>query len=326
MLEGLRPRELGHFGRRYSADAYCGQTLSVQRILSRSHSVGGVVQERGQLTMASEQTINTIAKALGEADEGPLAQIKAVVDNLGEQACLTLLAETEKIEKAGGLMRGDGSGRRSPGGVFFFLARQRLPRDIRAAIFNDKKPRDPRAPGSSPPEPKQAKPGASAVVPSALPRRRVFEVVPASKPPPPPAYSPAPAAVAAPPRSAPRGEWPPTVPDGAFIPPELPAAVVRAKAKQGAQAAFASLNPTDQYLLLVELLGELHAQHGGEPPRSVAVDVPRSERKPTSLSQPPPAQEEPEEAEAEVEEPKRRVSRAKAARPKAAATKSRSRA
>jgi len=52
--------------------------------------------------MASDQTINTIAKALGEADEGPLAQIKAVVDNLGEQACLTLLAETEKIEKAGG--------------------------------------------------------------------------------------------------------------------------------------------------------------------------------------------------------------------------------
>ena len=60
--------------------------------------------------MASDQTINTIAKALGEADEGPLAQIKAVVDNLGDQACLTLLAETEKIEKAGGLMRGDGSG------------------------------------------------------------------------------------------------------------------------------------------------------------------------------------------------------------------------
>ena len=69
---------------------------------------GGIVQERGQLTMASDQTINTIAKALGESDEGPVAQIKAVVDNLGDQACLTLLAETEKIEKAGGLMRGDG--------------------------------------------------------------------------------------------------------------------------------------------------------------------------------------------------------------------------
>jgi len=279
---------------------------------------GGNVQERGQLTMASEQTINTIAKALGEADEGPLAQIKAVVDNLGEQACITLLAETEKIEKAGGLMRGDGSGRRSPGGVFFFLARQRLPRDVRAAIFNDKKPRDPRAPASAPPEPK-VKSSANAAPPpssSGLPRRRVFVVVPASKP----------APTASVPRSEPRGEWPPSPPAGAFIPPELPAAVVRAKAKQSAQSALVALNPTDQYLLLVELLADLHAQYGGEPPRNGA-DVPRSERKPTGLSQPPPALGRVVEVQEEAEEPKPRTTRAKApARPKAAAAKSRSRA
>jgi PHAX RNA-binding domain len=275
--------------------------------------------------MASEQTINTIAKALGEADEGPVAQIKAVVDNLGEQACLTLLAETDKIEKAGGLMRGDGSGRRSPGGVFFFLARQRLPRDVRAAIFNDKKPRDPRAPGSTPPEVKaKSAPGAApAPASSGLPRRRVFEVVPASKPA--PSVS---APIAAAPRSVPRGEWPPSPPEGTFIPPELPVAVIRAKAKQAAQTAFVGLNPTDQYLLLVELLADLHAQYGGEPPRSsaVAVEVPRSERKPTSLSQPPPAALG-RVVEEEAEEPKPRATRAKAAaRPKAAAAKSRSRA
>ena len=200
--------------------------------------LGGAVQERRQLTMASEQTINTIAKALGEADEGPLAQIKAVVDNLGEPACITLLAETEKIEKAGGLMRGDGSGRRSAGGVFFFLARQRLPREVRAAIFNDKKPRDPQAPKSAPPEPKVKSSAQAAAAPAAggLPRRRVFEVVPASKP----------APVAAPSRSGPRGEWPRSPPEGTFVPPELPAAVVRAKAKLGAQGALASLNHTDQ--------------------------------------------------------------------------------
>lgn len=277
--------------------------------------------------MASDQTINTISKALGEADEGPLAQIKAVVDNLGEQACLTLLAETDKIEKAGGLMRGDGSGRRSPGGVFFFLARQRLPRDVRAAIFNDKKPRDPSAPKSAAPA---AKPAASGGVPPSqggLPRRRVFEVVPASKPA--PTVAPAMSNVSSSAvRSEPRGEWPPAPPEGAFIPPELPAAVLRAKAKQSAQSALGPLNPTDQYLILVELLADLHAQYGGDPPRSSAVEVPRSERKPTTLSQPPapaiPRAVEP--AEQEVEEPKPRTTRAKAAaRPKAAATKSRSR-
>ena len=282
---------------------------------------GGVVQERDQLTMSSEQTINTIAKALGEADEGPIAQIKAVMDNLGEQACVTLLAETEKIEKAGGLMRCDGSGRRSPGGVLFFLARQRLPRDVRAAIFNDKKPRDPRAPGSAPPAvvAKAPKPGAPAAPPvGALPRRRVFEVVPASKPAP---------SSSAPRSEPPRGEWPPAPPEGAFIPPELPAAVVRAKAKQSTQVALAGLNPTDRYLLLVELLAELHAQYGGEPPRSSAVEVPRSERKPTTISQPPPpALGRATEEQEEVEEPKPRASRAKVARPKATATKSRSRA
>ncbi len=265
--------------------------------------------------MASEQTINTIAKALGETDEGPVAQIKAVVDNLGEQPCLTLLAETEKIEKAGGLMRGDGSGRRSPGGVFFFLARQRLPRDVRAAIFNDKKPRDPRAPGSTPPDSKPGKQAALAQATSALPRRRVFEVVPASKP------APSTLTMTAAPRSEPRGAWPPVAPEGAFIPPELPAAVTRAKAKQSVQTALVGLDPTDRYLLLIELVGELHAQHGGDPPRSSAPEAPRSERKPTHLSQPPA-----EPAEEEVEAPKPRAARPKASRPKAAAAKSRSRA
>lgn len=284
--------------------------------------------------MASDQTINTIAKALGEADEGPLAQITAVVENLGEQACLTLLAETDKIEKAGGLMRGDGSGRRSPGGVFFFLARQRLPRDVRAAIFNDKKPREPKPPGA--PQP-QAKQGGGVPPSSPLPRRRVFEVVPASKPAPTPAAQAfsgnghaSHAAPPAPARSEPRGEWPPTPPQGSFIPPELPAAVVKGKAKQAALAALAALNPTDQYLLLVELLGDLHVQFGGEPPRAT-VEAPRSERKPTTaLSQPPPPAAEPAEEEEEeaVAAPKPRATRAKApARPKAAASKtSRSRA
>jgi hypothetical protein len=280
--------------------------------------------------MASDQTINTIAKALGESDEGPLAQIKAVVDNLGDQACLTLLAETEKIEKAGGLMRGDGSGRRSPGGVFFFLARQRLPRDVRAAIFNDKKPRDPNAPKSTPVPAKPATAGggggAGAGVPPSssggLPRRRVFEVVPASKP--------VTTVAVTPPRHEPRGEWPPAPPEGSFIPPELPAAVLQAKAKQSAQAALSPLNPTDQYLLLVGLLADLHAQFGGEVPRSTVVEVPRSERKPTGISQPP-AQPAPvikrAVEEEDVEEPKPRATpRAKAARPKATAAKSRSRA
>jgi len=78
---------------------------------------------------------------------------------------------------------------------------------------------------------------------------------------------------------------------------------------------------------LVELLADLHAQYGGDPPRASTVEVPRSERKPTSISQPPPAAKQVVEEEEEVEVPKPRAApRAKAARPKATAAKTRSRA
>jgi hypothetical protein len=81
-------------------------------------------------------------------------------------------------------------------------------------------------------------------------------------------------------------------------------------------------------MLLLGLLADLHAQFGGELPRSTTVEAPRSERKPTGISQPPPAVANADVAEEEeVEEPKPRATpRSKAARPKAAATKSRSRA
>src|SRR5262245_59155612 len=103
--------------------------------------------------MSSDETVKTIAKALGEVDEGPLAQIKAVADALGDETSLSVLAETEKLEKAGGMQRSDGKGRRSMGGVFFYLARQKLPKELKAAIFNDKLPREPRPPGWQPPPP-----------------------------------------------------------------------------------------------------------------------------------------------------------------------------
>ena len=48
------------------------------------------------------------------------------------------------------------------------------------------------------------------------------------------------------------------------MPPELPNAVSRAKAKQGVLDALGSLHPDDQYLVLLDLLGDLHAIYGAE--------------------------------------------------------------
>jgi PHAX RNA-binding domain len=228
--------------------------------------------------MASEATIQTISKALGEADEGPLAQIQAVVDALGEETSLSLLTETDRIEKAGGMERGDGKGRRSAGGVFFYLARQKLPKEQRAAIFNDKMPREPKPPGWVP-EKKGAKDSERS-----FPRRRVFEVNPGpskfgsggnSNGP-----GPGSSRFGSGPGSN-RGQWsPPAVPPGTHVPPQLPNAVARGRAKLGILDALGSLHPDDQYLVLLELLGDLHAVYGA----SADTAAPDSKSVPESKS------------------------------------------
>ncbi|HYJ08400.1 MAG TPA: phosphorylated adapter RNA export RNA-binding domain-containing protein [Polyangiaceae bacterium] len=231
--------------------------------------------------MAIEATIQTISKALGEADAGPLAQIKAVVDALGEETCLALLTETDRIEKAGGMERGDGKGRRSAGGVFFYLARQKLPKEQRAAIFNDKMPREAKPPGFAPEKsrPKDSERG--------FPRRRVFEVNPGSS------RFGSGGASSSSGRSfgsgagSSRGNWsPPGAPPGTHIPPQLPNAIARGKAKLGVLDALGSLHPDDQYLVLLELLGDLHAVYGASADTAApdSKSVPESKSTPTAVS------------------------------------------
>lgn len=236
--------------------------------------------------MASESVIQTISKALGEADEGPLAQIEAVVEALGDETTLSLLAETDRIEKAGGMERGDGKGRRSPGGVFFYLARQKLPKEQRAAIFNDKMPREAKPPGSSS-SPDQKRPKESE---RNFPRRRVFEVNPGSS-----RFGSGGGGAPSSNRSfgsgpgSNRGQWsPPAVPPGTHVPPQLPNAVARGKAKLGILDALGSLHPDDQYLVLLELLGDLHAVYGANADTAApdSKSVPESKSTPTSTRAP----------------------------------------
>ncbi len=236
----------------------------------------GQIGAAKQVNMASEATIQTISKALGETDEGPVAQILAVVDALGDETCLALLTETDRIEKAGGMERGDGKGRRSAGGVFFYLARQKLPKELRAAIFNDKMPREPRPPGwvPEPTKPKESERG--------FPRRRVFEVNPG-------ASSGGGGGGGRPLAGGGggRGNWtPPARAPGMHLPPQLPSAIARGRAKLGVLDALGSLHPDDQYLVLLELLGDLHAVYGASAdntaPDSRSVPVPESAATPTS--------------------------------------------
>jgi len=189
--------------------------------------------------MATEDTVSTIAKALGESDEIPLGQIGGVVKSLGDELCLKLLEETQQIEAKGGMMLPDNSRKRTLGGVFFFLARQKLSHEDKLAIFRAAKPAKPA--------------GAPVSEGSPFPRRRVIDVTPAR-----------PAVAAAASARTPRP---------GFLPPELPVAVRRVKVKEAIQSSLTALPADDQYGLLLDLIAELHEKLGYRVPESTRTQV-----------------------------------------------------
>jgi hypothetical protein len=83
----------------------------------------------------SKPTFAHIADTLGETERQPRGQLRAIVDALGDEAALSLLAEVQRIEADGGILLPDGSRRRTPGGVFFHLAYEQLAPEQRQAIY-----------------------------------------------------------------------------------------------------------------------------------------------------------------------------------------------
>jgi hypothetical protein len=73
-----------------------------------------------------EQLTEQIAAALGETQPEPVAQIRRIIQHLGEAYARDMLAETLRIEEQGGMLVKSGKRRRTPGGIFFWLVRQRL--------------------------------------------------------------------------------------------------------------------------------------------------------------------------------------------------------
>lgn len=203
--------------------------------------------------MATEETVSTIAKGLGETDEVPLSQIGGVVRVLGEDVAQKLLAETQEIEKNGGMMLPDGSRKRTPGGVFFFLARQKLSQADKLAIFRP--PKEPKPPSSA----------TGAADTNRFPRRRVIEVAPAR---PAPARAPRPG----------------------FVPPELPLAVRKVKAREHALAAVSALPMEEQYAVLVDVLAELHDKLGYRIPESQRSSTFDPPTRPGAVAAPPSSQ------------------------------------
>ena len=77
-------------------------------------------------------TVDTLAEALQEPKRALLLK---VLRTLGQDRCAAILADTLQCEDGGGMLTKDGTRRRTPGGVFFQLVKERATRQERRRLF-----------------------------------------------------------------------------------------------------------------------------------------------------------------------------------------------
>ncbi len=80
-------------------------------------------------------TAAAIVQQLGETNSVAVEQIELIVQHLGAEAALALLQETLAAEAQGGMMLPDNTRRRTPGGVYLYLAKGRIPYAVRVQIW-----------------------------------------------------------------------------------------------------------------------------------------------------------------------------------------------
>jgi hypothetical protein len=73
----------------------------------------------------TKQLIATIATWLQETEPTPIWYIRKIVKKAGPEETMALLKEVLEVEQQGGMLVEDQSRRRTVGGVFFFLAKQK---------------------------------------------------------------------------------------------------------------------------------------------------------------------------------------------------------
>ena len=79
--------------------------------------------------------VKELAGLLGETEKGPIKQIKRIIRYCGLDFARTMYQETADIEAKGGLFLVKQERRRTPGGVFFYLIREKVSEELRDAIF-----------------------------------------------------------------------------------------------------------------------------------------------------------------------------------------------
>ena len=85
--------------------------------------------------VVQEKVVQKIATTLGETNETPLAEIRRVIEVLGEEKALSILDETCEADAGEGMLTDDGKKRRTRGGIYFkFVKNQTTPKE-RGRIF-----------------------------------------------------------------------------------------------------------------------------------------------------------------------------------------------
>ncbi len=76
-----------------------------------------------------------LVQTLGEQEEMARRKLWRIVREIGTQAALDLLVEALRIEADGGMLINDGSRRRTPGGVYMKLVKERVSPEVRKKLF-----------------------------------------------------------------------------------------------------------------------------------------------------------------------------------------------
>ncbi len=93
-------------------------------------------QDKNQLTKVMWE----IARQLGETERQAVSQIRRTIVILGEETARDILRQTLETEAQGGMLTNDGTRRRTPGGVYFHLLKQRVGQKEFFKIFSRGKP------------------------------------------------------------------------------------------------------------------------------------------------------------------------------------------
>ena len=99
--------------------------------------------------MDSDDPVSPIAAALGETDPAPVAQIRRLIERCGLAQVTRWLTRTQRLEATGGMRTHSRKRRRTPGGVFFYLAKGEVT-DPEVQMYVFGRAEAPKRPGTTP--------------------------------------------------------------------------------------------------------------------------------------------------------------------------------